>query len=99
VERIGVNDPGFLHTLGDIDYGLRATKAGIPNYVMPNTFGICEVNEIRRFERLPFRERLKQINTPFGLPFRNWFRMTARWSGVWMPFHFVLPYRKLILGS
>lgn len=95
VKQIGINDPNFLHTLGDIDYGLRATKAGIAIYVMPNTLGVCEPNNARTFRGLSLGERFKRINTHLGLPISSWLRMTVRWSGFWMPFHFLVPYRKL----
>ena len=33
-ELIGFNDPYFHHSLGDLDYGMRANKAGIPNHCL-----------------------------------------------------------------
>ncbi|WP_289757048.1 glycosyltransferase family 2 protein [Muribaculum intestinale] len=39
---LGKNDPYYIHTIGDTDYGLRATKAGIKNIVCPTICGICD---------------------------------------------------------
>lgn len=95
VERIGINDPGFFHALGDIDYGLRASAAGIPLLVLPGTLGVCNGNPPIVFNRGPLRERWRRITSHRGLPPRNWWRMTRRYSGIFQLLHFVLPYRKL----
>lgn len=97
VERIGLNDPGFLQQLGDIDYGLRASRAGIPILVLPGTLGICAINQPMPFNQKTLRERWKAINSFRGFPLRNWWRMTRRHSGIWLPFHFLLPYRRLFM--
>lgn len=34
---LGMNDPYYRHSYGDIDYGLRANKAGISCYLTENT--------------------------------------------------------------
>ncbi len=102
VERIGVNDPAFYHNLGDMDYGLRARRAGVSVMLAPGTLGCCEANLAKR-ERgfgaigLPLREQWRKVNTHHGLPFRSWWRFTRRHSGVWFLLHFLLPYRKLIV--
>ena len=95
VDRIGINDPGFLHALGDLDYGLRASRAGIPALVMPRTLGVCNNNQSIRFDTGSLRERWRKITSHRGIPLRNWWRITRRYSGIWMPLHFVLPYRKI----
>jgi GT2 family glycosyltransferase len=38
-------DGGFSHALADIDYGIRAARAGIPRVLAPGTFGTCERNQ------------------------------------------------------
>lgn len=95
VKRIGINDAGFFHSLGDIDYGLRASGAGIPVLVLPGTLGICNGNPVIAFNRGPLRERWRKLTSHRAIPPRNWWRMTRRYSGIWFPFHFLLPYRKI----
>jgi GT2 family glycosyltransferase len=95
VARIGINDSRFLHTLGDIDYGMRASRAGIPVLVMPGTMGVCNNNPPTSFHIGSLRTRWRRINSHHGIPMRNWWRITCRYSGIWMPLHFILPYRKM----
>lgn len=42
---VGKNDPYFHHALGDFDYGLRATEAGIRSIVCDKPLGICDLHE------------------------------------------------------
>ncbi len=39
---LGKNDPYFHHSLGDLDYGYRATEKGIPIKVCGSACGICD---------------------------------------------------------
>jgi GT2 family glycosyltransferase len=99
VNKVGLNDAAYFQQFGDIDYGLRARRKGVPSYVLPATVGICEANKLVRIARheLPLRERFKHANGPRGLPFASWWRFTRRFSGIWFPIHFISPYRKLFL--
>lgn len=99
--RIGLNDPHFFHNLGDVDYGLRARKAGIPAMLLPGTLGECEANAAKTHQgygspRLSVREQWRKVNTHHGLPFKSWWHFTRRHSGVYWPLHFLLPYRHLV---
>jgi GT2 family glycosyltransferase len=102
VDVIGVNDPHFSHGFGDYEYGLRASRRGIPVWLMPRTLGVCEANARPRSKGfggsdVSIREQWRMVNTPKGLPFRDWWRITRRYSGVWFPLHFMGPYRWLVL--
>lgn len=102
VERIGINDPAFHHNMGDVDYGLRASRAGISVLLLPGTLGHCALNETKRSRGygargLSVSEQWRKVNTHHGLPFASWWRMTRRHSGKWWLFHFLLPYRWLVL--
>lgn len=44
---IGPIEGGFAHALADIDYGLRAKKAGFPVVLAAGTFGACPRNPVQ----------------------------------------------------
>ncbi len=94
-EKIGINDREFLHSLGDIDYGLRASRANIPVLVMPGTLGLCNGNPPMAYNTGTWRARIRRITSHRGIPIKNWWRITRKYSGIWMPLHFILPYRKI----
>ncbi|KQN01157.1 hypothetical protein ASE82_16930 [Sphingomonas sp. Leaf230] len=96
VKRIGINDPGFLHAMGDIDYGLRAKAAGIPILVLPGTLGMCNANAPVLYNRGPLRERWRKMTSHRGIPPKSWWLLTRRYSGIWLPIHFLAPYRKVL---
>ncbi len=104
IAEIGLNDPAFHHNLGDIDYGLRATKAGIAVRLLPGTLGLCERNAAKALRgfgspHLSLFEQWRKVNSHHGLPFFNWWRLTRRHSGAWFLLHFCLPYRRLVLPN
>lgn len=101
VDEVGINDPAFHHNMGDHDYGLRATKAGIAIYQVPGTVGMCARNATKvsagyGSPYLSVSEQWKAVNTHHGLPFRSWWHFTRRHSGIWRIFHFLRPYRNLV---
>lgn len=101
LELIGINDPGFFHNLGDLDYGLRARDAGVPVLLLPGTLGVCESNaaKLNRGYGSPLLsvfDQWRKVKTHHGLPPRSWLHFTRRHSGRWWPLHFVLPYRHLL---
>ncbi|MEN2793591.1 glycosyltransferase family 2 protein [Sphingomonas oligophenolica] len=103
VATLGINDPHFHHNMGDLDYGLRATRAGIPVLLLPGFIGECAQNltKARGYSSpsLSIREQWRKVNTHHGLPFSSWWHFTRRHSGFWLPFHFLLAYRWLVLPS
>ena len=48
--RVGPIDGRFSHSLADIDYGLRASKAGVPIFQFAEPVGICNLNPVKEFE-------------------------------------------------
>lgn len=102
VDEIGINDPLFRHGLGDYEYGLRASRRGVAVLLMPGTLGVCEANARGRNKAfggrdLSLREQWQLVNTPKGLPFRDWWHITRLYSGKWFLLHFFIPYRWLVL--
>lgn len=101
-DEIGINDPLFRHGLGDYEYGLRASRQGIAVLLMPRTLGVCEANIRGRSKAfggrdLSLGDQWRLVNTPKGLPFRDWWHITRLYSGKWFLLHFLIPYRWLLL--
>jgi GT2 family glycosyltransferase len=68
-ERIGMNDPFFHHSFGDIEYGLRATQNKIYSYITPTILGVCNRNNpIPMFQRKGtfLIERYRLLYSPIG---------------------------------
>ena len=99
--RIGNLDEAFVHAMGDIDYGLRACKAGYPIMVMPGYAGICMGNSIDNTHAdtsLSCSKRWKKIISQKELPLKAWYALTKRHAGIlWLPY-FLWPYLKLAIS-
>jgi GT2 family glycosyltransferase len=94
-------DPGFTHQWGDLDYGLRAGKSGIPVFIAPGYFGECTDNSIAntwRDRSLPRSRRWSHLMSPKGAPPREWLRFTSRHFGWRWPFYAVSPYIKTLFS-
>jgi GT2 family glycosyltransferase len=67
--KVGVLDKKFRHNLGDIDYGMRASKLGFVHSLSPHCLGICENHETEplwRNRSMPIMKRLKHLYSPLG---------------------------------
>jgi GT2 family glycosyltransferase len=101
VARLGNLDEAFQHQLGDFDYGLRATKAGIPIFVAPGYFGYCRDNPTSgtwRDSTLSLKKRWRHLMSPKGAPPREWLLYTRRHFGWRWPLYSISPYLKSIAG-
>lgn len=103
-KKVGVIDKLYHHAIGDLDYGLRAKKAGIKSYVAKKYIGTCE-----RHEQLPswclpgtpFLKRVKSLYSPLGCsqPY-YFFRYELRHFGlVKAAFHFFTIHLRLTFPS
>lgn len=76
VQKIGIIDPVFRHSLGDWDYGCRAIKAGFmvvltKDYVgETNRHDMCIAAPF--LSKYPLRQRLKQLYSPKYHPKLSW---------------------------
>lgn len=96
VRLIGLNDPAFFHMYGDVDYGLRATRAGIPVLQMPGTLGVCEANPTPDLSQLGLAERWRfLLRSPRGYRPRSMWRLARKHGGALAPLQFLSPYRRL----
>jgi len=99
--RLGNFDPVFEHGMGDTDYSMRARKLGIRILLTAGYVGVCSRNSLKGTHRdraLPLQQRLRQIFSRKGLPWRSWLTMCWRHGGVLWPVHFMWGYAKVILG-
>ena len=101
-DRLGLIDPRFEHAMGDLDYGLRARRAGIPVLLCPGFVGSCSRNPRRgSFEdrTLGLARRWRLMMAPKGLPWRSWLLLTRRHAGAWWPLLFAWPYLRLVASG
>jgi GT2 family glycosyltransferase len=101
-QRLGNLDGGFHHQLGDVDYGLRATREGISVVVAPGYVGTCAVNPLSgtwRDGSVPLRKRWAHLMSPKGAPPREWFLYTFRHFGWRAPLYALSPYLKALNGT
>lgn len=104
VETVGELDPTFTHYASDLDYGLRATRAGCPVYIAPGYVGTCSYNKhSSRVENVGFKGQLQSLKNPKGLatadatlhPFWEWKEFTRRHGGLLWPVYWLFPYRRV----
>lgn len=102
VRRIGILDPAFTHSMGDFDYGLRATDAGCKIVLAPRHVGVCQSNLGSGSwvdETLGVRDRWRRLCGPKGLPPKEWLVFTRRHHGVLWPLYWLNPYAKFLLKA
>jgi|MTBAKSStandDraft_1061840.scaffolds.fasta_scaffold34749_2 GT2 family glycosyltransferase len=100
--KLGNLSPEFTHALGDIDYGMRACRAGVPIWIAPGYLGECKHNsKIRPWTNpeVSLTERWKNLCSPLGLPPRQWYVYTKRHFGWVWPFHFIKPLIRVLFPS
>lgn len=103
-KKVGVIDKLFHHAIGDLDYGLRAKKAGIKSYVAKKYIGTCERHEQLPswcLPETPFLKRVKSLYSPLGCsqPY-YFFRYELRHFGlVKAAFHFFTIHLRLTFPS
>lgn len=83
--KVGFNDFRFRHSLGDFDYGLRASKLGISIYVAPGFLGKCNLHSSLSVwcdANKSFLERWKSFRSPLGQNPEEFFLFTMRHRGI-----------------
>jgi GT2 family glycosyltransferase len=98
VARIGLLDPGFSHGMGDYDYGLRATRDGIPVLLASGTVGTCRRNP-RTGPLRSARAELRRLRQTKQLPPGEWARFARRWAGPAWPLYALSPYARRVLAA
>lgn len=84
-EKVGMLDSVFHHSLGDIDYGLRAKKLGITSYISSKITGVCDRHPALPAwcnPKKPFAKRLRHFKTPLAKNPKEIFAFERRHSGL-----------------
>ena len=91
----------YTHGMGDFDYGYQAAKRGIGIVQTPGFVGDCLRNSWKgtwRDQSLPMAERLKKLQSPKGLPWREWVIYNRRNQGWRWPFFTLSPFFRILTG-
>lgn len=85
--QIGIIDPYFHHSFGDIEYGLRATKNNIPIYMTPHYVGYCERHDqtMKCFNsHYKIKERFIFFYSPLGMNPKEFFYLNKKYKGIFI---------------
>lgn len=99
--EMGMLHSVYSHAMGDTDYGFHASKRGIEILSSGSFLGTCELNigrDVWRDRSLDRRARFKALQSPKGLPFREWMEFNRRNSGWKWPYYTVSPILRILLG-
>lgn len=99
---VGNLEARFHHHFGDLDYGLRARRAGFAVVVAPGYLGECASNSAGgtwRDTSLPLARRWKNLLSPKGQPPAEWLLFTRRHYGWRWLYYACSPYVKTLYSS
>lgn len=99
VADIGMNHPAYRHSTGDVDYGLRATRAGYAIRQCPQPVGEQERNHAYalRTSRMTIGTMGKMLRDPKGVDAREWLTFTREHGGPLWPVNFIYRYIKMLV--
>jgi GT2 family glycosyltransferase len=91
----------YTHSMGDHDYGYAAVRKGIPIFETKHFIGTCPRDHTEKTWRdrsLSVSDRLRLLNSPKGLPYREWFVFCRRNYGLFWLIKFLGPTIRIFLG-
>jgi GT2 family glycosyltransferase len=94
-------DTAFVHTMGDLDYGLRARKLGCSIWVAPGFVATCSRNSIQGSwadKQLPLLKRLKKVTQAKAFPLQAWTVFIRRHAGFFWWLYWTQPYIRAVIG-
>lgn len=100
-DKIGNLDPKFIHTFGDLDYGLRATQAGCSVWTAPGFIGECGQNSVVGSwvdKRLSLLQRMQKVGQVKNFPIKPWTAYLKRHAGPLWFLRWPLPYIRAAIG-
>lgn len=89
----------YIHAFGDTDYGMRASRMGIPLRVAPGYLALCEANTYVPAwtdPTVPLMSRWRDMRKPRGLPPMHWLSYVRCHTGFMWPFYFIKPFIRLL---
>lgn len=84
-KQLGCNDPYFQHSFGDLDYGMKASKAHIAIYQYGKAVGECDRHEhIMQWAdpKIYLANRWKNLFQPTGFPPKEVFYFNKKHYGI-----------------
>ena len=100
-KELGNMDSIYSHSLGDFDYGFKASRRGIPIWVCDFFVGQCSDNPVSgswRDTDLSRRERLKKKESPKGLPRKEWWHyLKTNYSIGTAIVYSITPYLRILI--
>lgn len=100
-EKIGMLHSGYSHAMGDTDYGFMARRNGVRIFASGTSLGECTLNLGRgkwRNRTLPRLERLRALQSPKELPWKEWVEFNRRNAGWIWPYRCISPFLRILLG-
>jgi GT2 family glycosyltransferase len=99
---VGNLEAGFIHGMGDFDYGFRVRKAGFQIFAAKGHHGFCSPNNNKGTFRdisLSFSERWPLVCGPKGRPPGPWAVYTRRHCGPFWFLYWAWPYLYTLCSS
>lgn len=97
-ETLGSLSAAYIHGLADVEYGIRAKRAGVSVWLAAGTLGTCQRNPTPRWMRrdVSLWERLRALHSPTGCPPLQMARLILSDGGWWFPWSIVKLYMKVL---
>jgi GT2 family glycosyltransferase len=95
-QEIGAVDSAFVHTMGDLDYGLRLSKQDGQVWLAPSHVGTCKQNDLVEVRRTSLGrvDRVRDLASLKMMPPRPWLAFSRRHGGPLWPVFWLGPYAK-----
>lgn len=96
---LGNLDYYYRHSKGDIDYGIRARKAGIKIYQCGDVLGICDAHATADGwcnPDIPFSKRWRLMHMPNGMPPHEIFHLEKQENVIMAAIHFCTVYLRCL---
>jgi len=89
-KKLGILNPRYSHSLGDIDYGLTAIKNNIGVYISSFVIGNCSSNSFIWYSpEISIFRRFKFLFSPKGLPLKEYVYFNYTFFGIFKVFKFL----------
>jgi len=101
VEKIGIFDARFIHSIADYDYTLTAYEQGFPLLVCPGIGGYCEIDHGKNWlsHNSTLKERMRYLYSPKGLAFKEYLYYIRKHFPLSLPYLFIMQWIKTFFPS